>query len=404
MTEGPKRSGEDEARGGQSEPNEWEAMAKALAAEKAAEQASQTSDDQNQEDLTEKTNNEDLVNNGEQPYEHLRHPKNEDEEKLFVYLNSIGCTISDANARLVSEYIDEDRYEDTDEEEFVKKVKSETVAGIVRRLSKGGRVVDEGLKSRETASLAILYPRNEDESVHDWTERITSDLIKRSGDDQVETGDWGGIVTRSMQDLLTQAKVDPERTADEQAAIDRKEETKKTANKVDSNFNQSDIKKDKSSQKEDLTYEEYINTLEEDEKNKVKEIFELFDKNLDGGVDMKELNLILNSLEIYPNHDELSAMMAEADVKNKGYIDENDFKYIIAKQKKEFKDKFIKEAKDTFIALGGDPDNNTKIATSKIQEILKKEFELSEELEVTLKKISQNKDEISFEDFIKFFQ
>ena len=185
---------------------------------------------------------------------------------------------------------------------------------------------------------------------------------------------------------------------------DRKEETKKTANKVDSNFNQSDIKKDKSSQKEDLTYEEYINTLEEDEKNKVKEIFELFDKNLDGGVDMKELNLILNSLEIYPNHDELSAMMAEADVKNKGYIDENDFKYIIAKQKKEFKDKFIKEAKDTFIALGGDPDNNTKIPTSKIQEILKKEFELSEELEVTLKKISQNKDEISFEDFIKFFQ
>jgi len=185
---------------------------------------------------------------------------------------------------------------------------------------------------------------------------------------------------------------------------DKKEETKKTANKVDSNFNQSDIKKDKSSQKEDLTYEEYINTLEEDEKNKVKEIFELFDKNLDGGVDMKELNLILNSLEIYPNHDELSAMMAEADVKNKGYIDENDFKYIIAKQKKEFKDKFIKEAKDTFIALGGDPDNNTKIATSKIQEILKKEFELSEELEVTLKKISQNKDEISFEDFIKFFQ
>ena len=185
---------------------------------------------------------------------------------------------------------------------------------------------------------------------------------------------------------------------------DKKEETKKTANKVDSNFNQSDIKKDKSSQKEDLTYEEYINTLEEDEKNKVKEIFELFDKNLDGGVDMKELNLILNSLEIYPNHDELSAMMAEADVKNKGYIDENDFKYIIAKQKKEFKDKFIKEAKDTFIALGGDPDNNTKIPTSKIQEILKKEFELSEELEVTLKKISQNKDEISFEDFIKFFQ
>ena len=113
---------------------------------------------------------------------------------------------------------------------------------------------------------------------------------------------------------------------------------------------------------------------------------------------------ILNSLDIYPNHDELSAMMAEADVANKGYINESDFKYIIAKQKKEYRDKLMKEAKDAFIALGGDPDLHTKISTGKIQEILRKEFELSEELEITLKKIAQNKDEISFEDFMKFFQ
>ena len=163
--------------------------------------------------------------------------------------------------------------------------------------------------------------------------------------------------------------------------------------------------KEKSQNKEgEMTYEEYINSLEDDEKNKVKEIFELFDKNLDGGVDMKELKFILNSLDIYPNHDELSAMMAEADVANKGYINESDFKYIIAKQKKEYRDKLMKEAKDAFIALGGDPDLHTKISTGKIQEILRKEFELSEELEITLKKIAQNKDEISFEDFMKFFQ
>ena len=163
--------------------------------------------------------------------------------------------------------------------------------------------------------------------------------------------------------------------------------------------------KEKSQNKEgEMTYEEYINSLEDDEKNKVKEIFELFDKNLDGGVDMKELKFILNSLDIYPNHDELSAMMAEADVANKGYINESDFKYIIAKQKKEYRDKLMKEAKDAFIALGGDPDLHTKISTGKIQEILRKEFELSEELEITLKKIAQNKEEIIFEDFMKFFQ
>ena len=187
-------------------------------------------------------------------------------------------------------------------------------------------------------------------------------------------------------------------------SIIAKEESKEDQ-KMNINISQPDSKKDKSQNKEgEMSYEEYINSLEEDEKNKVKEIFELFDKNLDGGVDMKELKFILNSLDIYPNHDELSAMMAEADVANKGYINESDFKYIIAKQKKEYRDKLMKEAKDAFIALGGDPDLHTKISTGKIQEILRKEFELSEELEITLKKIAQNKEEISFEDFMKFFQ
>ena len=158
-------------------------------------------------------------------------------------------------------------------------------------------------------------------------------------------------------------------------------EDSKNANISLSNINQTETKREKQAAKEDeMTYEQYIDSLEEDEKNKVKEIFELFDKNLDGGVDMKELKFILNSLDIYPNHDELSAMMAEADVANKGYINESDFKYIIAKQKKEYRDKLMKEAKDAFIALGGDPDLHTKISTIKIQVILRKEFELSEEL------------------------
>ena len=168
--------------------------------------------------------------------------------------------------------------------------------------------------------------------------------------------------------------------------------------------NKQSIEQNKEKSQNEMTYDDYINSLDKDEENKIKEIFELFDKNLDGGVDMKELKFILNSLDIYPNHDELSAMMAEADVANKGYINESDFKYIIAKQKIEYKNKLIKEAKDAFIALGGNPELNGTISTSKIQEILRNEFQLSEELEVTLKKIAQNKEEITFEDFMKFFQ
>ena len=93
-----------------------------------------------------------------------------------------------------------------------------------------------------------------------------------------------------------------------------------------------------------LNSEDYISFLEPDEKVKIKEIFELFDKNLDGGIDVKELKFILNSLDIYPNHDELTAMMFEADRSNKGYINENDFLYIIAKQKLDYKNKLRDEA------------------------------------------------------------
>jgi hypothetical protein len=49
-------------------------------------------------------------------------------------------------------------------------------------------------------------------------------------------------------------------------------------------------------------------------------------------------------LDIYPNHDELTDMMFEADRTNKGYISEDDFLYIIAKQKVEYRSKLTEEA------------------------------------------------------------
>ena len=83
--------------------------------------------------------------------------------------------------------------------------------------------------------------------------------------------------------------------------------------------------------------------------------------------------------------------MEEQDVANKGYIKESDFKYIIAKQKKEYWDKLMKEQKMLLFHWEGTPDLPTKISTSKIQEILRKEFELSEELKITLNIIAQKK-------------
>ena len=51
-----------------------------------------------------------------------------------------------------------------------------------------------------------------------------------------------------------------------------------------------------------MTYDDYINSLDNEEKVKIKEIFELFDKNLDNGIDIKELKFILNCKKKFIQH------------------------------------------------------------------------------------------------------
>ena len=60
-----------------------------------------------------------------------------------------------------------------------------------------------------------------------------------------------------------------------------------------------DLKSNSSNDKK--TYEDYINSFDQDEKSKVKEIFDLFDKNLDGNIDLKELKFIMNCIFFFFN-------------------------------------------------------------------------------------------------------
>lgn len=53
---------------------------------------------------------------------------------------------------------------------------------------------------------------------------------------------------------------------------------------MENKYNQADKK----------SYDEYINAFDQDERMKIKEIFDLFDKNLDGEIDLKELKFIMN--------------------------------------------------------------------------------------------------------------
>lgn len=109
-------------------------------------------------------------------------------------------------------------------------------------------------------------------------------------------------------------------------------------------------------------------------------------------------------------------MMYEADLSNKGYIsklfnlDESDFMYIIAKQKVDYRQKLETEAsrffnlEDVFVALGGKSNLEGTITYQNIKDSLKGDIEFSADVERMLKKICHNKEEVTFEEFIKFFQ
>ncbi len=59
---------------------------------------------------------------------------------------------------------------------------------------------------------------------------------------------------------------------------------------------------------------------------------------------------------------------------------------------------------DAFIALGGKADLTGTIDTNRLQEIMKNQFELNNDPERLMKKVTQNKTEINFDEFVKFFQ
>ena len=60
-----------------------------------------------------------------------------------------------------------------------------------------------------------------------------------------------------------------------------------------------------------FNYDDYIHFLEDNEKEKIREIFELFDKNLDGGIDIKELKVALRALGFEPKKDEIKKLISD---------------------------------------------------------------------------------------------
>ena len=68
-----------------------------------------------------------------------------------------------------------------------------------------------------------------------------------------------------------------------------------------------------------------IRNISEEQLEKCREIFNLYDKDKDGTIDSRELGDIMRSLGTYPSYEEINEMLKEVDTDNSGKIDFEEF-------------------------------------------------------------------------------
>merc|ERR1711872_890045 len=84
--------------------------------------------------------------------------------------------------------------------------------------------------------------------------------------------------------------------------------------------------------------------LTEDQKQEIREAFDLFDTDGTGTIDAKELKVAMRALGFEPKKEEIKKMIQEIDKENTGTIDFNDFLTMMTKKmsEKDSKEEILK--------------------------------------------------------------
>ncbi|CAK59144.1 unnamed protein product (macronuclear) [Paramecium tetraurelia] len=133
--------------------------------------------------------------------------------------------------------------------------------------------------------------------------------------------------------------------------------------------------------------------LSSEEVKAAKDAFEAYDKMGYGTLEVEELQKILEEFGHKPSKEELQQMITQVDVKNKGFIDFEDFKRAIAIYKIIEEDNEEDDTLDAFVAMGGNADKSGTVdATKLIQvriiiiQIIKSDFKMTIDIEVKMHK------------------
>ena len=140
--------------------------------------------------------------------------------------------------------------------------------------------------------------------------------------------------------------------------------------------------------------------LTREEDAKCQEAFNAFDKDNSGYIDANELRIVLEMMGQKTTEEEIFRMIAEADSENTGSISYQQFRKVIADQKKSQSLTNEEDTLDAFVAMGGEVNGEGFIDADKLIRIIKDEFEMTIDIEKLIKDIDEDgSGEIEYDEF-----
>ena len=151
----------------------------------------------------------------------------------------------------------------------------------------------------------------------------------------------------------------------------------------------------------DQVEEQEEQTLTKDEESKCTQAFHAFDKDNTGFLTAPELKTALEMMGQKATEEEVYRMINAADEKNSGRVNLEQFKKVICDHKYNQVATNEEDTLDAFISLGGDNDGGGSIDASKLISIIKKDFEMTIDIEKLIDEIDEDgSGEIEYEEFM----
>lgn len=130
--------------------------------------------------------------------------------------------------------------------------------------------------------------------------------------------------------------------------------------------------------------------LTEPEIDECQKVFKDLDEEGVGSIKVSDLKVALERIGFIPSEFDYYKMISEIDENNTGLIKFSDFLTIYQKHKLISNEDEDSDTKDVFVAMGGQPDGSGSVDTMKLVDIIKKEFELTIDIESLINEIDKD--------------